>query len=138
MNTLGPLIATALLLFAGSSAFAADKPTRAEKNEAKLAELLKGRVAGEPVTCIPTFQADELQVIDGLAMVYGKGDTLYVADIDCVRRFVRTTGAPAGEICFPGATFLNDLATDANGTGGAPPTRRGSAGPIARATCTAV
>jgi hypothetical protein len=45
-----------------------------------------------------------------------RGDTLYVADIDCVRRFVRTTGAPAGEICFQGASFLNDIATDANGT----------------------
>lgn len=45
-----------------------------------------------------------------------RGDTLYVADIDCVRRFVRTTGKAAGEICFKGASFLNDLATDANGT----------------------
>jgi hypothetical protein len=45
-----------------------------------------------------------------------QGDTLYVADIDCVRRFVRASGAPAGEICFQGASFLNDLATDASGT----------------------
>jgi sugar lactone lactonase YvrE len=29
--------------------------------------------------------------------------------------FVRTTGAPAGEICLRGATFLNDVATDATG-----------------------
>ncbi|MSR36002.1 MAG: hypothetical protein EXR95_05065, partial [Gemmatimonadetes bacterium] len=45
-----------------------------------------------------------------------KGDTLYVADIDCVKRFVRTSGAPAGEICFQGATFLNGVAMDGNGT----------------------
>lgn len=45
-----------------------------------------------------------------------RGDTLYVADIDSVRRFVRTTGRPAGAIGFPGATFLNDIATDSNGT----------------------
>jgi hypothetical protein len=45
-----------------------------------------------------------------------RGDTLYVADINCVKRFVRTTGKPAGEICIEGATFLNDVATDANGT----------------------
>ena len=49
----------------------------------------------------------------GLAI---KGDTLYVADIDCVRRFVRTSGAPAGEICFQGATFLNDIGMDGSGT----------------------
>lgn len=42
------------------------------------------------------------------------GDTLYVADIDCVRYFVRTTGAPAGSLCLANATFLNDIAVDHN------------------------
>jgi hypothetical protein len=44
-----------------------------------------------------------------------RGNTLYVADIDVVRRFHRVTGAPLGEIPIPGATFLNDLAVAANG-----------------------
>jgi len=44
------------------------------------------------------------------------GDSLYVADIDCVRIFVRTTGAPSGEICIQGAMLLNDIAVDSNGT----------------------
>jgi hypothetical protein len=79
MKTVKPLIAAAVLLVAGATALAADKPTRAEKNEAKLAKLLEGRVAGEPVSCIPTFQANDLQTIEGVAMVYGRGDTLYVA-----------------------------------------------------------
>lgn len=34
---------------------------------------------------------------------------LYVADIDCVRLFDLETGAPSGEACPQGATFLNDL-----------------------------
>lgn len=79
MNTLKPLIAAAVLLFAGTTALAADKQTRAEKNEAKLAKLLEGRTAGTPVSCIPAFKSDELEVIEGVAMVYGRGDTLYVA-----------------------------------------------------------
>ena len=79
MNILRPSIATALLLVAGASALAADKPGRAEKNEARLAELLKGRAAGTPVSCIPGFQSDQLEVIEGVALVYGRGDTLYVA-----------------------------------------------------------
>jgi hypothetical protein len=79
MNTLRPLIAAAVLLVAGATALAADKPSRAEKNEARLEQLLKGRTAGTPVSCIPSFQADKLEVIEGLAMVYGSGDTLYVA-----------------------------------------------------------
>lgn len=45
-----------------------------------------------------------------------RGDTLYVADIDVVRRFHRTTGAPLGEIAVPGATFLNDVAVGADGS----------------------
>ena len=45
-----------------------------------------------------------------------RGDTLYVADIDVVRRFHRTTGAPLGEIPIPGATFLNDVAVGADGS----------------------
>jgi hypothetical protein len=38
------------------------------------------------------------------------GDRLYVADIDCIRIFERATGAPAGERCVEGSSFLNDVA----------------------------
>jgi SMP-30/Gluconolactonase/LRE-like region len=44
------------------------------------------------------------------------GDTLYVADIDVVRRFHRATGAPLGEVPIPGATFLNDVAVGPDGS----------------------
>lgn len=46
-----------------------------------------------------------------------RGDTLHVADIDCVRAFHRVTGAPlAGkDHCIDGATFLNDVAADPGG-----------------------
>lgn len=79
MNTVRPLIAAGVLLFAGATALAADKPTRAEKNEARLAELIKGRTPGTPVSCISSFQAQKLEVIDGVALVYGSGETIYVA-----------------------------------------------------------
>jgi DNA-binding beta-propeller fold protein YncE len=45
-----------------------------------------------------------------------KGDTLFVADIDAVRLFNRTTGAPLGARPVRGATFLNDLAVGPDGT----------------------
>jgi hypothetical protein len=45
----------------------------------------------------------------GMAIV---GDTLYVTDITAVRAFHRVTGEPLGSWTVPGATFLNDLATD--------------------------
>ena len=79
MNILGPLIAATLLLSACAIPQATDKPSTADKNEARLAKLLEGRTAGPPVSCIPSFQTDKLEVIEGVAMVYGWGDTLYVA-----------------------------------------------------------
>ena len=46
--------------------------------EEKLAKLLKGRVAGEPESCIRTFPHTRLTVIDGTALVYKQGSTLWV------------------------------------------------------------
>lgn len=48
----------------------------------------------------------------GMALV---GGTLWVADIDTVRLFDRSTGAPLGEVKVPGAAFLNDVAVAADG-----------------------
>lgn len=43
-------------------------------------------------------------------------DTLFVADIDAVRLFDRTSGAPLGAWPLDGAAFLNDLAVGPDGT----------------------
>ena len=48
----------------------------------------------------------------GMAIV---ADTLYVTDIDCVRRFNRVTGAPLLDLCLDEATFLNDLTSSYRG-----------------------
>jgi hypothetical protein len=40
---------------------------------------------------------------------------LYVTDITVVRKFDAKTGAPKGEIAFPGAKFLNDIAVAKDG-----------------------
>jgi DNA-binding beta-propeller fold protein YncE len=48
----------------------------------------------------------------GMAIARG---LLYVADIDHLRIFDATTGAPRGAVYFPGATFLNDVASAADG-----------------------
>ena len=49
----------------------------------------------------------------GLALA---GDVLWVADIDVVRKFDRTSGAPLGEIVIPGSTFLNDVSVGPDGS----------------------
>jgi len=42
-------------------------------------------------------------------------DTLFVTDIDCIRRFHRVTGVPFRELCLEEATFLNDLTSTDRG-----------------------
>jgi hypothetical protein len=76
MKTTRWFIAAAVLALAGATAHSAGK---AEKNDAKLAKMLEGRTAGEPLACIPVPKGARLEVIDGVAMVYKSGDILYVA-----------------------------------------------------------
>ena len=48
------------------------------KGEARLAKMLEGRVAGEPLDCITDFRNSNLVTIDNTAYVYGRGRTIYV------------------------------------------------------------
>lgn len=75
------MAAAALALFAAPVAQAQDADdARPEmsKGEAELAEMLEGRVAGEPENCIRTFPSRNLTIIDETALVYRDGDTLWV------------------------------------------------------------
>ncbi len=46
--------------------------------EQRLDKLLEGREAGKPVSCISNFATRDMEVIDGVALVYRTGSTLYV------------------------------------------------------------
>lgn len=50
----------------------------ASKGEQRLAKLLDGRTAGEPVRCIRALPNVRMQTINGVAYVYGSGDTIWV------------------------------------------------------------
>ena len=68
------LPALSLLAFAG----AADARPRIS-GEVELARLLQGRVASAPVECINTLSSSsDMRVIDGTALVFGRGGTIYV------------------------------------------------------------
>lgn len=81
-----PLAAASLCLspLAAQQADAPDVETEAaaveplSKGEQRLAKLLEGRVAGEPVRCIRTLPSQRFETIDRTAYVYGSGDTIYV------------------------------------------------------------
>ena len=70
------LLLGAALIGAAMPAIAAQRDNKA--GEAALAKAIAGRVAGTPVSCIsqPTIRSS--QVIDGTAIVYDVGGTLYV------------------------------------------------------------
>lgn len=73
----------------------------------------------------PDGQVEQLKWIDGespdltLHAPKGmaiRGDSLYVADIDCIRVYNRVTGTAVASTCVAGATFLNDVAIGPDGS----------------------
>jgi hypothetical protein len=113
---------------AGNGEAEAEAPAPMTKGEKRLAKLLEGRVAGEPVRCIRALPTQRMQTIDGTAYVYGSGDTIYVqrtrdpSAIDDDDALV-TTRFNASELCalditttvdrvlgfFTGAVFFEDF-----------------------------
>ena len=76
MKTIATILAATALAMTGTVASA---QTLAEKGEARLAEMIEGRVAGKPVSCIPAPRSNRLQVIEHVGVVYDAGKTVYVA-----------------------------------------------------------
>ena len=74
MRALAIALAATALLAGGASLQAKPKLTP----EQRLEKLLEGRVAGKPTTCISMSDTRDLEIIDGLALVYRSGSTLYV------------------------------------------------------------
>ena len=73
------LAATAALTMLAAPASAQDYTDRElTRGEAKLAEMLDGRVAGEPERCIRTIGSRNLTQIDDTALVYKQGRTIWV------------------------------------------------------------
>ena len=73
MRKIAIALAAAALL-AGPALQAKERLT----GEQQLAKLLEGRVAGEPVSCIPLHRASNSRIIDRTAIVYDSGRTIYV------------------------------------------------------------
>lgn len=76
MKTLSLILAGAALVLTGTTAALA---RTAAENEAKLARMLEGRTAGEPVSCISALNSHRIEVIEDVGIVYDAGSTIYVA-----------------------------------------------------------
>ena len=73
MRLIHSLAAAALLVTSGAPAVA--KPSN---GAAELAKAIEGRVPGKPVDCIPLSATRTSKVIDGTAVIYNWGRTIYV------------------------------------------------------------
>jgi hypothetical protein len=74
MKNIAIALATATALLATPAVHAKQRKT----GEEKLAEMLEGREAGEPVSCLPYSARNDTRIIDKTAIVYGRGNTIYV------------------------------------------------------------
>jgi hypothetical protein len=74
MKKVAIALLTATALLAGSALNAKPRMT----GEEKLAKLLEGREAGEPVDCISFSRARDARIINKTAIVYGHGRTIWV------------------------------------------------------------
>ncbi|MEO7248017.1 MAG: hypothetical protein ABIW31_06145 [Novosphingobium sp.] len=102
------LAVTASLLIPATTLQAKPKLTPQQQ----LDKLLEGRVAGKPTSCISLSDSHDTRVLDGTAIVYGFGNTIYVnrtthpqsLDSDDVQ-VVRITGS---ELCRLDIIQLHD------------------------------
>lgn len=86
------------------------QPTEADGN-GFISRVSPGGTVSELQWIDGTSEGVTLDAPKGMAVI---GDSLYVADIDCVRVFNRTSGEPVEDLCIDDATFLNDIAVDEN------------------------
>jgi hypothetical protein len=115
----------AAALAAGSVPLAAETP--AERGEARLAEMIEGRTAGEGRSCINAINSNRIRIIEHVGIVYEGGDTVWVArtshprqldsfDVPiferrgsqlCKTDIIRTVDRSSG--MFTGSVFLDDF-----------------------------
>lgn len=84
-NRIAASLAVSLALVATS----ASAQTRTERGEQRLAELIEGRVAGEPETCIGYLRPNGMRIIENVGLVYEQGSTIWVARVQNPRRLTR-------------------------------------------------
>lgn len=74
MRKIALAIAATAVMLGGATVQAKPKLTPQQR----LDKLLEGREAGEPVSCIPQFETRDMQILDKTAIVYGRGNTIWV------------------------------------------------------------
>lgn len=108
---------TATLLVGSLLLAAAPAMAGTPEGEAKLAEALEGRVAGEPVDCINLRNVRSSEIIKDTAIIYDAGSTLYVNRPDAGagsldKWDVLVTRTLTSRLCDVDVVYLRDRGTD--------------------------
>ncbi|QYJ08463.1 hypothetical protein KUV82_02120 [Qipengyuania flava] len=123
-----PLTLAAAAIGLLASPALADDHGEMTRGEKKLAKMLEGREKGEPQRCIQTVGSRSLTRIDGTALTYKSGDTLWVnytrnpdsiddGDVMVIKRFSSGTLCRTDQIelvdrlsgMFSGVIFLDEF-----------------------------
>jgi len=67
--------AMALIVACAAQPMGSDRDPR---GEARLAQALAGKVAGRPISCLPHYRTNEMEVIDRDTILYRNGRTSFV------------------------------------------------------------
>jgi hypothetical protein len=74
------------LLLLGAAALGACAPVPPPapnlEAQAELQQLLAGKVAGQPVSCLPPSRSDQMITIDDNTIAFRQGNTVYVNEIE--------------------------------------------------------
>jgi hypothetical protein len=119
-RTLGFCLSAAATLAACSTAPA--EPTRSARAQKELADALAGRVAGKPVSCLPNYRANDMQIIDDWTILFRDGRTIYVQNprggcpgIGSQRNVLVTRLYGTAQLCSGDISHLVDLTSGIGG-----------------------
>lgn len=97
--------ATLLMASALAACSTAPQPQpRSAEAQAELQQLIAGKVAAEPVTCLPRWRTDRMVTIDDSTIAFRDGDTVYLNNLH-------------GECANLGSGFYALLTRSPTGTG---------------------
>lgn len=121
MNARMILAAPAVALLTACTTAPAEM-TRSPQAQKELAEALSGRVAGPPMTCLPNYRADNMQIIDDWTILFRDGRTIYVQNprggcpgIGSRRNILVTRLWGTSQLCSGDISHLVDPATGMQG-----------------------
>ena len=100
----------------------APQPERSAEAEAQLTRALAGRVAGPPVKCIPTYRADDMDIIDDWTILFKDGGTVYLQNprggctgIANHRNVLISRPMPSNQLCSGDIQHLFDPVSNIGG-----------------------